>query len=315
MKLTIALLTFIFALGARAETWSSIESEHFVVMFTESKGAAQDIQKIAEDFYPKVTSDLGYLVKRKIYIWFCESQKEFARAVNAPIQDWAAGAAYPLRARIVVRDPASGIGKKINLQNLVKHEITHVVFGLYAGRSLRYVPMWFNEGLAMYEAEQWSYGQYWTMLTGALSNSLIPLDELVEDFPRSESRAYMAYAQSCSIVTFIVEKYGSDSIRQCVSLIAEGRSMDEALAGAIGIDSYWLEKKWLKYIKSRYKWISFISSWVVLWGIVILIGLIAYWRRKIKNRRIIKQWEEEEEMWWDFEEDEETESGEGIYNV
>jgi hypothetical protein len=306
MKLTIVLLTFVFPFSVQAETWSSIESEHFVIMFTESETAARNIQKIAEGFYPKVTKDLGYSPKRKIAIWFCGSQREFDRAVDAPIQDWAAGYAYPLHARIVIRDPAYGSNKKVNLQQLVKHEITHVIFGLYIGRNLRYVPTWFNEGLAMYEAEQWTYGQYWIMLMGALSNSLIPLYDLAESFPQRESQARMAYAQSYSIVTFMVEEYGTDSLRECIRLIAEGRGLDEALAGSTGIDSYWLEKKWLKAIKNRYKWISFVSSWVVLWTFIVLIGVLAYWRRRVRNQRIIRQWEEEEQIWWDFEEDEEV---------
>jgi hypothetical protein len=312
MKLTVVLMAFVFILSAGAETWKSIESDHYVIMFGESESTARDIQRIAEDFHLKITKDLGYSPEKKIVIWFYESQKEFKLASNAPIQDWAAGYAYPLSARIVIRNPASLKDKKLNLSRLVKHEITHVVFGLYVGRNLRYVPAWFNEGLAMYEAEQWSYGQYWIMLTGALSDSLFPLYELGNEFPVGESQARMAYAQSCSIVNFLVREYGEDSFRECISLLAEGRGIDEALAGAIGIDSYWLEKKWLKSIKKRYKWISLVSSWVVLWTFVVLIALLAYWRRKVRNRRIIKRWEEEE-LWWNFEEDEDSEVEDWTY--
>ena len=308
MKLIVILLALVSIFSVRAETWSSIESEHFIVMFTGSGGAAQNIQKIAEGFYPKVTSDLGYSAKRKITIWFYKSQKEFKQAVNAPIQDWAAGFAYPLHARIVIRDPASGNNKRLNLSRLVKHEITHVIFGLYVGQNLKHVPRWFNEGLAMYEAEEWAYGHYWIMLTGSLSNSLMPLYELSEDFPQNESRAHMAYAQSCSIITFMVRRYGHDSLRECIRLIAEGRGIDQALAGATGIDTFWLERRWRKSLKSRYKWISLVSSWVVLWGFIVLIALIAYWRRKLKNRQILRQWEEEEQLWAKFEEDAEVES-------
>lgn len=234
IRLTVGLLLFGIISCSAAEAWSAIESERFVVMHNESEKAARNVLNIAEGFYPKVTSDLGYSPKRKITIWFCRTQKEFGMAVNAPIQDWAAGCAYPLRARIVVRDPAYVKEKRLNLSRLVKHEITHVVFGLYVDDNLKHVPVWFNEGLAMYEAEQWTYGQYWTMLTGALSNSLIPFSQLTENFPQGEQDARMAYAQSCSIVTFIVREYGDEALRQCVSLIAEGRNMDEAFAGSIG---------------------------------------------------------------------------------
>jgi hypothetical protein len=317
MKKIMLLVILTLAINVQdvsADKWSSIESEHFIVRFTRSKVAAHNIQAIAEGFYPRVTIDLGYTPKRKITIWFYGSHKEFKRAFSAPIQDWAAGFAYPLSARVVIRDPVSLSNKKLNLSRLLKHEITHVIFGLYVGQNLRHVPRWFNEGLAMYEAEEWTYGHYWTILTGALGNSLIPLYELAENFPQSEARARLAYAQSCSIVTFMVKKYGSDSLRECIRLIAEGRGIDEAMAGAVGIDVGWLERKWLRELKKSYKWISIITSWVVLWTIVILIGLIGYWRRKVRNRRILEQWEEEE-AWWGFDEGEDSKPESGPANL
>jgi hypothetical protein len=258
---------------------------------------------------------LGYSTGRKITIWFCKNQEEFDIALGAPIQDWAAGAAYPMRARIVIRDPAFGADKRINLEHLVKHEITHVIFGLYMDDYLQYIPRWFNEGLAMYEADQWTYGHYWTMLTAALSNSLFHLYQLEYEFPHNTSQAHIAYAQSYSVVKFIVSEYGDDSLKECIKLMAEGRGFDEALAGAIGIDSYWLERRWLKAVKNRYKWLSVVTSWFALWGFIVFIALTAYWRRKAKNRRIIKQWESEEELWWqyDYDDSEEAESEEGTY--
>ena len=282
-------------------------------MFTGGGDTAQEIQEIAEDFYPKVTSDLGHSVKRKITIWFCESQKEFSRAVNAPIQDWAAGCAYPLQLRVVIRDPASMEDKRLNLSRLVKHEIAHVILGNYLDQNLKNVPMWFNEGVVMYEADEWSYGHYWTMLIGTLSDSLIPLSDLSEEFPRIEAQAQKAYAQSCSVVSFMVRRYGVESLKECIRLLSTGREFDEALASATGTETFWLENKWLKELKRHYRWFSLISSWVVFWGVVILILSIAFVRRKVKNRRIIKQWEEEEELWQVLdeeaeEEDEDTES-------
>lgn len=306
IKLVICLILFGLVLSARAGAWSAVESEHFVVMHNKSENVARNIQEFSEDFYPQVTASIGYEPEKKIKIWFCRTQKEFDLALGAPIQEWAAGAAYPMRARIVVRDPAYVKDRSINLEHLVKHEIVHVVFGLYLGENIRNVPRWFNEGLAMYEAEEWGYSQYWTMLTGALGNSLIPFHHLAENFPQSEGQARMAYAQSCSIITFMAKKYGEDALRECISLLAEGRDLNEALAGSIGWSFTGLEIKWRRSIKSRYKWISLISSWVVLWSVAVLILIAAYWRRRVKNKKIIQRWEEEDEWLWDSDHDEET---------
>lgn len=312
MWLITSLLILLFSAESGAETWSNIESQHFVVMFTEDEGKAREIRDIAEDFYPKVTGDLGYSPGRKITIWLFESKKDFKQAAEAPIQDWAAGYAYPLQARVVVRDPPAGNDRKINRSRLIKHEITHVIFGLYLGQNLKNVPRWLNEGIAMYAAEEWSYSHYWTMLIGVLGNSLIPLYDLSDDFPQIESQARMAYTQSCSIVTFMIDKYGIESLRKCISLLSKGQGMDEALANTMGIDSYWMERKWLRDLRKKYKWLSLAGNWITLWGFVTLMVLVAYFWIKLRNRRILKQWKEEEEELWsesdEFQQDEEDES-------
>jgi len=88
-----------------------------------------------------------------------------------------------------------------------------------------------------------------------------------------------------------------DPFRECIRLLSKGRLFDEALAGATGVDSGWMESRWLKDLKKRYKWFSLISSWVIFWGLIVLIAFIAYSRLKIRNRRILKKWEEEEELY------------------
>lgn len=300
MKLAIFILILFLAIGAKADEWLSVESQHFLIMYTQgNEDQARDIQQMAEEFLTKVTSDFGYSPGRKITIWFHKSKKEFHKSANAPIQDWAAGYAYPLHARIDIYDPESMGDKRLNLYRLIKHEVTHVIFGLYLGDNLGNIPRWFNEGLAMYESQEWSYGNYWTMLAGVLGGSIIPLNQLIDDFPQSEPQARMAYTQSNSIVAFIVERYGINALKDCIKLLSEGKNFDEALIEAIGFDSQWLERLWHSSLKKRYRWISFISNWSVLWIIAVLLLLLGYLQYRLKKRRKYKEWETEE-MWDEY---------------
>jgi len=296
-SIIVITLIFLFALTANAEDWSIIESDHFMVRYTANLSTAQDIQNIAESFLPQVSSGLGYSTGRKIDIWFCETRKEFERTVNAPIQDWAAGCAYPLQARIVLLDPALSEDRRIDLTRLIEHEITHVVFGLYIKDNLNNVPRWFNEGVAMYESNDWGYSNYWTILTGTIGNSLIPLFNISEEFPESAYQARLAYAESYSIIAFMVKRYGDESLRGCIRELAKGRPFDEALASATGVNIDWLESRWLKDLKKRYKWYYLLSSSFILWGGAILILSIGLIRRKIKNQRKIKEWDDDEAYW------------------
>lgn len=287
-------LILIFALSSFAEGWSVIESDHFLVRYTHDHNSAKDIQGIAENFYAQVTDELGYSTARKIDIWFCESKAEFYRANNAPIQDWASGAAYPLQARIVLLDPSFSENRRIDLNRLVKHEITHVIFGLYLGENVRNVPRWFNEGIAMYLADDWGYGNYWTILTAVVGNSLIPLYDISDEFPIPAYKARTAYAQSYSVIDFIIKRYGNDAFKGCIRELAKGRPFDEALASSTGANIDWVESRWLKYIKKRYRWYSLVSSFSILWGGAVFVLGIAFIKKKIRNRRIVKEWEEED---------------------
>ena len=308
--LTIIIIIILTpSLNLYAENWSIIESDHFLVRYIQDVKSAQEIQSIAENFFPKVTNSLGCPTGRKIDIWFCETRKEFNRTTNAPIQDWAAGVAYPLQARVVILDPVLSEYKRLDLERLVKHEITHVVFGLCIGENLDNVPRWFNEGIAMYESDDWGYGNYWAILTGTIGNNIIPLFDISEDFPNREYQVRLAYAESYSIISFISKRYGDEAIKGCIRELAKGRNFDEALASATGANIDWIEGRWLKDLKKRYKWFSLLSSGLVLWGGATFILWIAFFRRKWKNRKIIKRWEDEERglYWLDFENEKEPE--------
>lgn len=302
MKYIISLLLIFFlSVCVYANDWSVIESDHFLVRYTRSLNTAKEIQNISENFYSKITDRLGFSISRKIDIWFCESKSEFLLANNAPIQDWASGAAYPLQARIVILDPSFSENRRIDLNRLVKHEITHVVFGLYLGDNIANVPRWFNEGIAMYMSDDWGYGNYWTILTAVVGNSLLPLYSISEEFPIRAYHARIAYSQSYSIIDFIVKRYGEQALGECVKELANGRLFDEALANATGANIDWIESIWLRQLKKRYRWYSVISSFSVLWVGAVLILSIAYIKRKIKNHKIIKEWEDEEkEIYQDY---------------
>ncbi|HGE70831.1 TPA: hypothetical protein ENX78_08360 [Candidatus Poribacteria bacterium] len=312
--LAIIILTCFSVCFACADEWSALESENFFVRYIHDIKSAEEIQKIAEDFLPKVTANIGCPIDRKIDIWFCETRKEFNRAVNAPIQDWAIGCAYPLQARIIILDPTLSEYRRLDLKRIVEHEITHVVFGLCIGENIVNVPKWFIEGIAMFESDDWGYGNYWTILTGTIGNSIIPLSNISENFPIREYQVRLAYSQSFSIISFVSKRYGDDAIRVCIRELAKGKSFDEALAIATGANIDWIESIWLKELKKRYKWFSILSSGFILWGGIVFILWIAIFRQKWKNRKIMKQWEEEEkEFYWlefDYNSESEEEQGE-----
>jgi hypothetical protein len=274
----------------QSEKWQTIESEHFIIHYTEEHSQAIILQRVSENFYKRATNMLG-TITGKIDIWLI-SGRDFR--ATAPIQDWAVGYAYPQKRRIVIKDPSFLENSKLELARVVKHEIVHIILGARIGDQMENVLLWFNEGIAMYGSEEWSYGHYWLMLTNVFSKSIIPLNQLSHQFPEGKRLAQLAYAESFSAVSMIAQDHGDEKLREIIDLLATGEDMDSALMFAIGMNLAQFQQEWMRYLTQHYKWFSILSSSMILWGTVSLIVVWAYLRRKRLKRVKIAEWEEEE---------------------
>jgi len=288
------LLIFVFlSVFAQADDWSTEESEHFIIHFADNRGQARMILQMGESFYADVTKRLGS-IEGKIEIWIF-SQKQFRVAAGAPIQDWAVGAAYARLRRILLREPSFIEERKLELGRVLRHEIVHVIFGYQLRDNIEAVPLWFHEGIAMYESYEWTYGRDWILLGNVLRNSIIPLDQLTTRFPQEANRAQLAYAESFNAVSFIVREHGYEKLRMIIDLLASGESMDRAFKLAINANLTKFQWRWMQYLERHYQWSSILSSSVLLWGTISFIVVWAYIRRRKSRRKQLARWEEEEQ--------------------
>ncbi|HIE25749.1 TPA: hypothetical protein EYP66_00510 [Candidatus Poribacteria bacterium] len=296
--ITALILIFISSTSTlpQSEKWQILETEHFIIHYTNEHKQAVSLQRVSENFYKRATDMLG-TIAGKIDIWLI-SGRDFR--ATAPIQDWAVGYAYPLKRRIVIKNPSFLENSKLELARVVKHEIVHVIFGARIGKYMKNVPLWFNEGIAMYGSEEWSYGHYWLMLTYVFSKSIIPLNKLSNQFPKEKRLAQLAYAESFSAVSMIARDYGDEKLREITDLLAIGEDMDSALLFATGMNLAQFQQRWMQYLTKHYKWFSILSSSMILWGAVSLIVVWAYLRQRRLRRMKIAEWEEEESQQDEF---------------
>ncbi len=131
-------------------------------------------------------------------------------------------------------------------QNTVVHELTHILVGRSAFSCLGSRPGWLEEGLAMY-SEGALDSSMQSMLDQAIrSNSLITLRSLNGGFSENPDKANLSYAQSYSVVKFLIENYGQQQMSVFLKALSDAKSIDEALLEAYdlnteGVDSAWRE--------------------------------------------------------------------------
>ncbi len=131
------------------------------------------------------------------------------------------------------------------VDNVVPHELIHLVFDTAVKNPYHFPPRWLNEGLAVYLSVGYEASDRAAVEAAARAGTLIPLDGLAGQFPTSASRFGLAYAESASAVDFLVRSHGEDTMVSLVRSYADGRTDDEAFEAAIGMDVGAFNDAWL----------------------------------------------------------------------
>jgi hypothetical protein len=133
----------------------------------------------------------------------------------------------------------------------VAHELTHAVEGQMSFNPYNSLPFWLNEGLAVYV--QFTGLTLPSQFTSALStaianNTLISVRSLSDPFSAYPDQADLSYAESVSIVTYLIDQYGSTKINQLLDTFQQGSTYDGALEKVYGFNMDGLFTQWKTWV-------------------------------------------------------------------
>lgn len=292
---SVILILLLLPLFSASASWESAESPHFRVYYREATVDASAILQLAEDFYAEMAQLTNRMPAGRIDIWICDTQKAFQASVHAPIQDWAVGCAFPLSRRIVIQNPKHIALAKLQLAQVLRHEIAHVLFGQYTQKAVKGIPLWFVEGIAIYFADEWVPGRHETLLKHIFSKSILPLQDLTRSFPRSQTGADLAYAESQDALRWFVEVKGSETLWALIEQLHTGNNFNAAFEAVVGWDTATYDARWRESLAKRYQWASLFSNTYILWGGLGGLALLSYlvcWNRRRQHLNKLAQQEE-----------------------
>ncbi len=108
------------------------------------------------------------------------------------------------------------------------HEMTHLLLDEAIVSPLGRVPAWYNEGLAQYFESSPSRTD---VLRAARSGALLPLTAM-RGQPGRPADVRLFYAQALSLVRYMVETYGEETVTRVVAALSSGARFEDAIAGA-----------------------------------------------------------------------------------
>jgi hypothetical protein len=197
----------------------------------------------------QLESRFGVVSTQPMRIVIYGNERDFNRSLPPNSAEWIGGQAYPeLNLIFAVITPGSGDAQEI--RRMIPHEVSHLALNQATANPYNSPPNWLDEGLAVYNQEAVE-SRFEQILERAVRDGrLIPVRALNSSFPLDPDQALLSYAESWSIVTYIIEEFGDQAMADLIAVFREDASYDDAVERSLGItidelDAGW--KTWLAY--------------------------------------------------------------------
>ncbi len=251
----------------------------------------KQLSEFVEECQKKYDSFFDFRYQKNVDIYLARSKEEYEKFNTSDIPEWSSGVAYTKLRKIILKpglyyDPE-------RYRETLFHEIAHMYITEVSGSGS--VPVWLNEGLSMYLSEKQLSWQESIAIGNALSaNSLVDLSAIDSLLLFSNTKAELAYLESFLAVRFLVSKTGERTIAEMVRDFSLDYTLDQIFEKHVGYSFFEFEIEWYDDIKNNFRWMSWLQFENLLWFSFIIIIFVTFFLKKIRNRRIIREWEKEE---------------------
>jgi len=232
--------------------WFYIQTDHFDIYFSEGGEKIAEFTAVAaESAYTSISKTFRYQLVNRVPIIVTNSHNDFQQSnvVSEYLEEGVGGVTELFKNRVLI--PFEG--NYAQFRHVIHHELVHAVINdMFYGGSIQSIiannitlqlPLWFNEGLAEYEAQRWETNSDMFLRDATVHEYLPPISRLY---------GYFAYRGGQSIWWYIANKYGHQKIGDILNRIKSTRSVEAGFRGAIGLGLDELNERWQKEMKVIY---------------------------------------------------------------
>jgi len=170
------------------------------------------------------------------------------RSAVPGVREWTGGLAFGSHSIVLMGIPPSSLQ---STYTGLTHEFAHLRFNALTFNCLADTPRWLNEGLAVYAEGPISASDEAILNDAVTTGNTFSITSISTRFPAAHGEASLAYAESVSIVDFMVRRWGWDSMNQLLQIFGEGSTTDSALVAVYDLDRSELFQEWLADIQQN----------------------------------------------------------------
>lgn len=229
--------------------WQKISDKNISIFWYQgSNSFAEAFLKAAVDATERLGQDTGVSLDKPVSLYIYANYRDLRGSIVAT-EEWTGGVAYSgfniISIGIAPNNLEWGKGAVAHeLGHLVTHQVT---VSPYAAN----LPPWLDEGLAMHAEGPQSESDKGALRKAIANGAIATLKSLSSPFSANPEEAFYAYAQSQSVIEYLVNSFGKSKINDLLVLLNGGYTMDEALTKVYGFNLSGLDKEWTNWLMSQ----------------------------------------------------------------
>jgi hypothetical protein len=294
--LSVTISVMVFSSGKTSSPLITTTVKNFTIVCSpEDKNLSVIIRQSLQKAIPEYEHFYGIRIQDPITILLPSSLMQIDPEVLRRLPKWSNAVFLPAEQRIILKKPL-WYNTDQRLDQVFRHELSHVYF--YFRFRDRKTPLWFNEGLAEYlGGTRMDISNGLALSNAMLSGNIIPLQEIDGLLTFSWSQARLGYLQSLTAVQFLEKQLHQHGIHWINFFEAvDNYGFEPALKMSAGVDLIDFEIKWYHWIDEQYKWFVIFNWENLIWVLMIVVLAGALYALRYRNRKILQQWESEEEI-------------------
>lgn len=259
------------------------------------ENVARAVVAVLEESVPRIARQLGLERVEPVSVLLVPDIAEFEERTGVRLPSWGVAFAFPGNGFVLV-DVERATNAWNSLEKVIPHELSHVLLAQRAPGVA--IPLWFIEGLAQWQAGEWSILESWRLMESVWNNSAPRLESIVASLPPDERRTREAYRVSYAAFQHLFDDR-MNRLPEFLLAIGTRGDFREAFA------SYWHEgedefyARFDRHLELKYKTGLMLFQPGPLFTIISVLFVLVVVVTWMRNRRKMSGMAEAEERWQD----------------
>jgi len=231
-------------------TWQELTSGLVSIFwYNGGKSFADQLMASAQGALDKLKKDTGAVIEKPLRFYIYANQQDLLGAMIFP-QEWTGAVTYSEFGTIVM-----GLSQaEMNWgTRVIAHELAHAVTHQITANPYSDLPRWLDEGLATYNEGLLDVAFSTALHAAVAADKLISVRSLASPFSARSDLASLSYAESFSIVDYLISTYGQDKMLELLGVFSRGSTYDSALTAVYGFDTDGLNTRWREHVTKLFQ--------------------------------------------------------------